>query len=166
MRKGLVIIGYQGIGKSSIAGWRKCIDLESGNFFVGGNRAGDWYIPYCQTALNLANQGYTVLVSSHREVREFLRTAPRPENVAAVVAFCPRTTMRDEWIERLRQRYARTGLEKDYRALANAEERFAENIMEIVGCGLPVYQPAAMDYNLKDYVYLLQQKAKKMEDEG
>lgn len=35
--KGLIIIGYQGIGKSSCAGpANKCIDLESGNFFIGG----------------------------------------------------------------------------------------------------------------------------------
>ena len=85
MTKGLVIIGYQGIGKSSLAGWNKCIDLESGNFFVGNKRADDWYIPYCQTALNIANQGYTVFVSSHKEVREFLSTVPLPENVARVV---------------------------------------------------------------------------------
>ena len=100
MTKGLVIIGYQGIGKSSLAGWNKCIDLESGNFFVGNKRADDWYIPYCQTALNIANQGYTVFVSSHKEVREFLSTAPLPENVARVVVICPRRTLRDEWIKR------------------------------------------------------------------
>lgn len=160
MSKGLVIIGYQGIGKSSLAGWSKCIDLESGNFFVGDKRAADWYIPYCQTAINLANQGYTVFVSSHKEVREFLRTVPLPENVARVVVICPSIWMRDEWIERLQKRYDSTRLDKDFRALANAKERFAENIDELCSCGLPVIQPRVIGYNLKDYVYMLQQRAK------
>ena len=30
--KGLIICGYPGIGKSSIAGWNNCIDLESSYF--------------------------------------------------------------------------------------------------------------------------------------
>lgn len=162
MTKGLVIIGYQGIGKSSLAGWNKCVDLESGNFFVGNKRADDWYIPYCQTALNIADQGYTVFVSSHKEVRELLSTVPLPENVARVVVICPRRTLRDEWIKRLQERYDRTQLAKDYKALMNAKERFADNIVELCSCGLPVMQISAMDYNLKNYVYWQQQNAKKI----
>ena len=161
MNKGLVIIGYQGIGKSSLAGWSKCVDLESGNFFMGDKRADDWYIPYCQTALHIANQGYTVFVSSHKVVVNFLKSVPLPENVHRVVVFCPSRTMRDEWIERLQKRYDRTQLAKDYKALMNAKGRFEDNIDELVNCGLSVIQPAAMDYNLKNYVYYLQQRAKK-----
>jgi uncharacterized protein involved in tolerance to divalent cations len=166
MTKGIIIIGYQGIGKSALGGWSKCIDLESGNFFIGDKRADDWYIPYCQTALNIANQGYTVFVSSHKEVREYLATVPLMENIAIVVVMCPRRTMRDEWIERLQDRYNRTQLHKDYKALMNAKERYDENIAELHNCGLPVIQVGAMDYNLKDYVYMLQQKVKKKQKEG
>lgn len=162
MTKGLVIIGYQGIGKSSLAGWSKCVDLESSNFFVGNKRADDWYIPYCQTALNIADQGYTVFVSSHKEVREFMSTVPLHENVSRVVVICPRRFMRDVWIERLQERYDRTQLVKDYKALMNAKERFEDNIVELCSCGLPVVQISAMDYNLKNYVYMLQQEAKKL----
>ena len=166
MTKGLVIIGYQGIGKSSLAGWSKCVDLESGNFFVGGRRVGDWYIPYCQTALHIANQGYTIFVSSHKVVVDYLKSVPLPENVHRVVVFCPSRTMRYEWIERLQERYDRTQLAKDYRALMNAKERFDDDIVELVNSGLSVVQPAAMDYNLKNYVYYLQQKAKIEPKEG
>lgn len=162
MTEGLIIIGYQGIGKSSLAGRSRCIDLESGSFFVGDKRAFDWYIPYCQTALNIANQGYTVFVSSHKVVVDFLKSVSLPENVARIVVICPRRTMREEWIEKLQTRYDKTKLWKDYKALENAKDRYEENIAELCGCGLPVIQVNAMDYCLKDYVYMLQQ-AKRIE---
>lgn len=153
MKKGLIVIGYQGIGKSSCAGKNGCIDLESGNFWIGEKRSDDWYIPYCQIAMHLANQGYTVFTSSHTVVREHLATMPRLENVGAVVIFCPTSGMREDWIKRLRDRYDATGLMKDYKALKNAEGRYAENILELVNCGLPVYQPASIDYDLMVYVH-------------
>ncbi len=152
MAKGLIIIGYQGIGKSTCGGWNDCIDLESSCFRVGEERADDWYLPYCQTAMHLANQGYTVFTSSHKQVRDTLKTMPLMENVARVVIFCPQIWMRDYWIQRLDERYTHTGLDKDYRALMNTKDRFEDNIRELEGCGLPVYQPKRMEYELMDYV--------------
>lgn len=153
MGKGLIMIGYQGIGKSSCAGKEGCIDLESSNFFVDGKRSDEWYKPYCQIAMHLANQGYTVFTSSHLPVRETLRTMPRLENVGAVVIFCPRSMMKEDWIKRLAYRYGCTGLDKDYKALKNAEEAYHENIMDLMTCSFPVYQPNTMDYDLMDYVH-------------
>lgn len=150
--KGLIVIGYQGIGKSSLGGKDNCIDLESGNFWVGNERFKDWYIVYCQTAMDLANHGYTVFTSSHKEVYDFLSTCPLPENVGKVVIFCPPRVLKHEWIERLEERYNRTGLFKDWKALQNAKDRFDENIIELCSCGLPVIQPSAMDYDLHDYI--------------
>ena len=52
----MIVIGYQGIGKSSLAGRNNIfIDLESGNFWVDGKRADDWYKPYCQIAEHLSS---------------------------------------------------------------------------------------------------------------
>lgn len=150
--KGVIIIGYQGIGKSSLGGRNNCIDLESGNFFIGDKRADDWYIPYCQTALSLSEQGFTVFVSSHKVVVDFLKDVPLPENVSGVVIFCPQLWMKDEWIKRLEARYSRTGLRKDEKALLNARERYTEDIIELFASGLPVFQPYALDYDLNDYV--------------
>ena len=150
--KGLIMIGYQGIGKSSCAGKNNCIDLESGNFWIGDERSEDWYIPYCQIAMDLANQGYTVFTSSHKVVREQLASMPLPPNVGKVVIFCPETKFKDEWINRLQERYIRTGLHKDYKALMNAKDHFTENIRELFDSGLPVYYPAWIDYDLMDYV--------------
>lgn len=59
----MIIVGYQGIGKSSLAGRdKKFIDLESGNFWIDGKRADDWYKPYCKIAEHLSQQGYYVFV--------------------------------------------------------------------------------------------------------
>lgn len=126
---GAIISGYQGIGKSTLAKSRSgYIDLESGNFFVGGVRPDDWYIPYCQIAIHLAQQGYRVFVSSHAVVREYL--ASLPKTVDLYVCF-PSYNLHLPWVKKLEARYHSSGLEKDYRAWKNAEERFHANIREL-----------------------------------
>lgn len=150
--KGLIMIGYQGIGKSSCAGKNDCIDLESGNFWVDGERSTNWYIPYCNIAMDLANQGYTVFTSSHKVVREQFASMCLLPNVGKVVVFCPESRFKTEWIQRLQDRYDKTRLDKDYKALMNAKDRYTENIRELFDSGFPVYYPAWMDYNLMDYV--------------
>ena len=52
---------------------------------------------------------------------------------------------------------------KDYKALMNAKERFADNIVELCSCGLPVMQINTMDYDLKNYVYWQRQNAERIE---
>ncbi len=151
--KGLIMIGYQGIGKSSCAGKENCIDLESGSFWIGNYRTEDWYIPYCNVALHLASQGYTVFTSSHKVVVNCLKFVPLMEHIGKIVVFCPEVRFKEKWIARLKERYDRTGLNKDYKALMNAKERYTENIIELVNCGFPVYQPKWIDYDLMDYVH-------------
>ena len=125
---GAIICGYQGIGKSTLAkAGSGYIDLESGNFFVGGIRHDDWYIPYCQIAINLAEQGYRVLMSSHEVVREYL--ASLPKSVDLYVCF-PSYNLHRPWIDKLEARYHSSGLKKDYRAWKGAEAQFHENIRE------------------------------------
>ena len=127
--KGAIISGYQGIGKSTLAKSESgYIDLESGNFFVDGVRPDDWYIPYCQIAVHLAQQGYRVFVSSHAVVREHL--ASLPKTVDLYVCF-PSYNLHLPWVKKLEARYHSSGLEKDYRAWKNAENRFHENIREL-----------------------------------
>ena len=70
----MIIIGYQGIGKSSISVRNSCrIDLESGTFWNNDTRPNDWYIYYCNIAEHLSKQKFTVFTSSHKEVRERLK---------------------------------------------------------------------------------------------
>lgn len=123
----MIVIGYQGIGKSTLAGRNnRFIDLESGNFWVDGKRADDWYKPYCQIAEHLSQQGYIVFTSSHEVVRKQLENSGE-----VVVVVYPSIELKDEWIDKLEERYATSKLEKDYKALMNAVDRYEENIKEL-----------------------------------
>lgn len=144
----MIIIGYQGIGKSTLAGYKGCIDLESGNFWIDGKRADDWYIPYCRIANHLSEQGYIVFVSSHEVVRKELQKSEE-----RVVAICPAVELKMGWYNKLQDRYLRTGLQKDYKALKNAEERFEENIMEIANSGFETVYIRHMGYSLKGILH-------------
>lgn len=141
----MIIIGYQGIGKSSLAG-RNCrfIDLESGNFWVDGKRAEDWYKPYCQIAEHLSQQGYIVFTSSHEVVRKQLTKSKE-----TVIVCYPDQELKDWWIEKLAYRYAATGLEKDYKALMNAKDRYTENIQELEKCGFVKLTIKEKNYDLE-----------------
>lgn len=77
----------------------------------------------------MSAQGYTVFVSSHKVVRDELK-ATNAEDVA--VCF-PDINIKEQWIERLRDRYKRTGLDKDWRALLNAEQNYMSSIFELYG---------------------------------
>lgn len=129
----MIFIGYQGIGKSTLAGANNFIDLESGNFWITNketgcaDRADNWYIPYCQIAEHLSAQGYHVFVSSHEVVRKQLRNSKEK-----VVIIYPSLELKDKWIEKLKDRWERTQLVKDYKAYMNALDRYTENINELM----------------------------------
>lgn len=151
----MIISGYQGIGKSSLAGKNNCIDLESGNFWVDGKRAEDWYKPYCQIANHLSEQGYTVFVSSHEVVRRELEKSKEP-----VYVIFPAIDLKDEWIKKLEDRYNNTKLDKDYRALMNAKDRYKENITELMQGNLKFYEITRINYHLDDIIDYLEYKSK------
>ena len=151
----MIISGYQGIGKSSLAGKNNCIDLESGNFWVDGKRADDWYKPYCQIANHLSQQGYTVFVSSHEVVRRELEKSKEP-----VYVIFPAIDLKDEWIKKLEDRYNNTKLDQDYRALMNAKDRYKENITELMQGNLKFYEITRINYHLDDIIDYLEYKSK------
>ena len=134
----MIVVGYQGIGKSTLAGRdHKYIDLESGNFWIDGRRADDWYKPYCKIAEHLSEQGYIVFVSSHEIVRQYL-----VENSRELVALVyPSIELKDAWIDKLEKRYIKSGLEKDYTAFMNAKDSYVENIREL--------QESCIEYKLE-----------------
>jgi hypothetical protein len=146
----MIVVGYQGIGKSTLArNSVGCIDLESGNFWVNGKRADDWYIPYCKIAEDLSRQHFTVFVSSHEVVRKQLENSK--EFVFCIVP-APNEDMKRDWINRLKYRYDQSGLEKDYKALKNAEDRYMENVNEIINGKLPCVTLVTMDYELEQII--------------
>jgi hypothetical protein len=142
----MIVIGYQGIGKSTLAGRdHRFIDLESSNFWVDGERAHDWYKPYCQIAEHLSQQGYIVFTSSHKVVRDRLVDSQEP-----VVVVYPAPELKTAWVEKLCDRYHRTGLDKDYKAYMNAEALYDENIQELATCSIPFkLKLTEIDYDLE-----------------
>lgn len=144
----MIIIGYQGIGKSTLANRDNgYIDLESGNFWYNGVRPSDWYIYYCNIAEHLSKQGYYVFTSSHEVVRNRLKNSSE-----IVICVYPSILLADQWTKKLEQRYYQSHLEKDYKAWKNAEDRYHENISELMMCGIPHIEINSLNYNLKDLI--------------
>ena len=144
----MIIVGYQGIGKSTLAGNLNCIDLESGNFWVDGKRCYDWYKYYVNIAKHLSDQKYTVLTASHFMVRKELKETKRDD----IAIIYPSLELQDEWTKKLKERYDRTNLEKDYKAWKNAEENYVDNITSLSEEPFMKYEIKDMDYKLSDIV--------------
>ena len=144
----MIVIGYQGIGKSTLARKSKgFIDLESSSFYVNGKRPTDWHYYYNRIAENLSRQGYVVFVSSHMPVRDYFKTSDE-----RAVIICPSKELKDEWIRRLQDRYHSNMTEKNLRALRNAVERFNENIDELIHDGIPSILLHDMHYSLETVI--------------
>lgn len=144
----MIIIGYQGIGKSTLAknSW-KYIDLESGNFWVNGERDEQWYKPYCNIANHLSAQGYTVFTSSHKEVREELKNSSEVVKIAF-----PALELKTDWLIRLTNRYNESMLEKDYKALINASLYYEDNINDLMNEPFDKIVINNIDYNLRKLI--------------
>lgn len=133
-KNGVIYICYQGVGKSSTVNeYDFFIDLESSNFKdENGYRTDDWYVYYVNLAFDLAGQGYSVFVSSHEVVRRqisYMKEKYYP-NIRVAIVY-PTVDIKDEWIERLENRYNENPTEKNKIAWLNAKDRFAENIAEM-----------------------------------
>lgn len=153
----MIIIGYQGIGKSTAAkDDLHYIDLESTNFRVGPNGEKDehWYAAYANIALDLSRQGYRVFTSSHAVVRQWLGEHQRVDDFIFICY--PSIGLKEEWIERLQCRFNQTNLRKDELALLNAKDRYVDNIREMMLDGekynfIPL-EIKGMTYDLKSFI--------------
>ena len=163
--KGLIICGYPGVGKSSIAGWNNCIDLESSWFSYDkqGNRIypeEEWVENYCSMAINLASQGYTVLVSTHQAVINQLRESKwiLVRDRVRVVIFVPRSDMKKAWVERLVNRYLESDEDVDLRAFVGGIQYWESKMATIRRSDFPVYCPDSIDYDFRDYILKIREK--------
>lgn len=143
----MIISGYQGIGKSTLAGKENCIDLESSNFWVNSRRSESWYKIYCKIANDLSKQGYIVFVSSHEIVRKELEKSK--EKVLVII---PSLALKDEWINKLEERYHSSKNNKNKKALDAAKVMYSNSILEIMNGNLPYYVINNMDYNLLEII--------------
>lgn len=156
----MIIVGYQGIGKSTYcANHSDAIDLESSNFFIDGKRLDGWEKMYVKIAKHLSDQGFIVFVSSHKGVRKSLLEVRNedPKTKIYAIAPYPNENVKKIWVDKLKERWLYSGLDKDWRAYKNAENRYVENIKEIeddIGSGCTLY---LMDdnYSLDDTVGML-----------
>lgn len=170
--KGLIICGYPGVGKSSIAGWNNCIDLESSWFSCDkdGNRVypdEEWVLKYCTLAINLASQGYTVLLSTHQAVINQLRDWKwfLDRERVKVVIFVPRSDMKKAWVERLVNRYLDSDKDVDLRAFIGGIQYWDSKMATIRHTDFPVYCPDSIDYDFRDYILKIREKEGIMVDE-
>lgn len=150
---GMIFVGYQGIGKSTLSKESHLyIDLESSNFFVDGKRDDNWYKVYTNIANNLAQQGYIVFTSSHEVLRNYMR-----EQNIEFVTICPSLELKDAWLNKLETRYEKTKLDKDYRAWQNGLQMYEQNINSLLNEKLCL-SINDINYNLEeeisDFMYL------------
>lgn len=144
----MIIVGYQGIGKSTMAKCvSNCIDLESSNFFVDGKRDENWYKVYVNIAKHLSDYGNIVFMSSHKIVREYLNK----QNIDFTV-ICPSLELKEEWLRKLKYRYNQTLLNKDYKAWQSAEVGYDEQIKDLMQ-ERNVVSLNDMEYDLEDYCH-------------
>mgnify|MGYP003288574363 CR=1 FL=1 len=150
----MIIIGYPGIGKSSLAGRNNCIDLESSHFWHKGERAANWAIYYCNIANDLSQQGYNVFVSSHGAVQEQLLKSSKEQ----IVIIYPSLSLKEEWINKLKVRHMITELEKDLKAYDAACQSYDAQIQAMMESSFEKIEIDNMNYSLNKIIWEIQNK--------
>ena len=147
----MIIIGFPGIGKSTLAyNNDKFVDLESSYFKTPDVRNEDWVIEYCKLAEFLSKNGSIVFVSSHKAVRDYITKMRTYEHVACVF---PSKRIRDQWIKKLEERYMNSGLDKDYRAFIRARDYYDDDIRELYADGISYkWIITNINYNLEEEI--------------
>lgn len=154
---GSVIIGYPGIGKTTLSGTYKFIDLESNNFTDSqGNHIDNWYIAYIKVAKSLAYLGYSVFISSHSDVyKQFddVEINSLKRDGISVYAVYPSCNLRNKWIDKLHVRYDGDPCKKNLAAYVRAQTYYQSDITELSHfakvIGIKTIELNNMDYNLR-----------------
>lgn len=128
----MIIFGYQGIGKSSLANspaGALYIDLESSMFRtpMHPERSEDWFQAYGNIVCDLDKQGKFVFSACHQQIRDYIASEKNIKDVVAAICY-PSLELREEWLYRLRQRWMDTQLPKDKAALDFAEASYSSSI--------------------------------------
>lgn len=142
----MIIIGYPGIGKSTLAGrYKEYIDLESSHFNnVLGEKRSSWYIPYCRVAEDLSRQGYRVFVSCHREVQEYFNKSNE-----YVMVIYPAIELKEQWLDKVKKRFENEPSIKNAKALESVDTHYNTHIKSLIN------SPFENKLELKDMNYTL-----------
>ena len=131
-KKGLIVIGYPGIGKTTVANsnrpYSNIIDLDSSLFDIGDDKIENWHVVYCKVAVKLASRGFIVLVSCHNEVQKELGYYAVNRDDITVVSITPHPLLKDQWISKLRDRYLKDRTKHNEKAWARADQFYATDI--------------------------------------
>lgn len=158
-KTGLIVIGYQGIGKTSLASdiSNRVIDFESSLFKnSSGYRDPDWYKIYCRQAVSIAKQGFIVCTSSHITVSDEFRIINDPQ--VDILLVYPSLELKELWIQKLAVRSITNPSEKNTAAFLNAYGTYDSSIRDLSRIGYFNHlELDDLDYNLKlcltDYCY-------------
>ena len=114
----MIISGYPGIGKSTLAGrYKEYVDLESSNWNNPDNTKPDnWWWSYGKVAEDLSRQGYRVFVSCHPQVQKYFE-----ESSEYVMVCYPSLELKVHWIDKLNTRYENDRSMKNLAALNNVQ---------------------------------------------
>lgn len=113
--KNTIICGFAGVGKSYLAkNVEGYVDLESTPF----NK--NWDL-YSNVAIHMQKNGYTPMLSCHKELRQILK-----EKGVDYIVVCPRIEHKNNYL----QRYKERGNDKEFIKLF--EDNFEKFIQEIV----------------------------------
>lgn len=142
----MIIIGYPGIGKSTLAGrYKEYIDLESSHFNdVLGEKRSNWYIPYCRVAEDLSRQGYRVFVSCHKEVQEYFN-----KSTEYVMVIYPAVELKEQWLDKVKKRFENEPSIKNAKALESVKTHYNTHIKSLIN------SPFENKLELKDINYTL-----------
>lgn len=154
----MIIIGYPGVGKSTLAEKyrynyedstkpKSIIDLESSIFNVNNS----WATVYCAVARKLSEQGHLVFISSHEEVQLRLREYDGP-----VAVVYPSLELKQEWIQKLRYRYENCcddEKRKNFHAYDHACDSYEEDIEALKNNGFQLIEITDMKYSLEELIF-------------
>lgn len=155
-RVGVVVVGYPGVGKSTLAEkYLQFVDLESNSFKIADEHVDDWEVIYCQAAEHIATEGRIVFISSHKMVRDYLLSLPQYNDVK-IMAVVPSVELKDDWIQKLKDRCDESWLEKDYYAYLRAKDYYEEDIQNLKADfaekSLPVVELTSLEYDLRGLI--------------
>ena len=153
---GTIIIGYPGVGKSSVCGTANdIIDLES-TFFHNEGESG-WEDRYVDVAIDLARQGFIVCISSHETVIKNLKDKWNKLMPPVVMVFPDHNDeMFTKWLKRLETRYYESRnnddiphwvIDKNYRAWKHVERNYREEVCNLKRMDVPFLKYIIGDIN-------------------
>lgn len=149
----MIIVGYPGVGKSTLAKKypETYIDLESS---VAREEYGEnWEEKYISTASLLSDIGFHVFVSCHKSVRDVIK-----KRNLKVISIFPAWCISDSWINKLKERYDKTKLEKDFKAYDRANKYILADILHLKEDSDEVFTKLIIkdiNYNLEEILNLL-----------